>query len=206
VEELAVVEAGFSRLAGVDEAGRGAWAGPLVAGAVLIPFPAPGLATALAEVRDSKLLPPPTREYLYEEIRNHVDTVGVGSVSAEEIDLLGLTIAGELAMVRALRDLRSQPEFLLIDAFRLPSCGLPQRPIVRGDSLCLSIAAASIVAKVVRDRQMVELDARYPEYGFARHKGYGAPEHRRALERCGPTPIHRRTYAPLRELVSRAER
>jgi ribonuclease HII len=197
--EAALHEGGFRHVAGVDEAGRGAWAGPLVAAAVVLPAPSTLPDGLLAGVRDSKLLSVGQREVLFEVITECARAVGVGAVAADEIDLLGLTAANELAMVRAVRALRVAPDFLLVDAFRLRSIGLPQRSLIRGDRCCMSIAAASIVAKVCRDRWLELLAERHPEYGFECHRGYGVAAHRRAISEVGPTTIHRLSYAPLRE-------
>lgn len=201
-EEAALLRGGFSRVAGVDEVGRGAWAGPLVAAAVVLPTPdgvPPGF---LAGVRDSKLLAPARREELAAQIVARARSVGIGSVDPPEIDALGLTAANELAMVRAVQALALEPDFLLVDAFTLRSAFLPQRGLIRGDRSSLSIAAASVVAKVHRDRCLAALAERHPGYGFERHKGYGVPAHRQALAALGPAPIHRLSYAPLRALVA----
>jgi len=200
-EEAALLQGGFSRVAGVDEAGRGAWAGPLVAAAVILPFPGSTPSNFLAGVRDSKQLTPARRDALYDAVLEQALAVGVGSVAADEIDLLGLTAANELAMVRAVCRLTLVPDFVLVDCFTLKSLGLPQRGLVRGDQRSLSIAAASIVAKVYRDRWLAALGDAYPGYGFEQHRGYGAQSHQRALRDLGPTPIHRLSYAPLRALV-----
>jgi len=200
-EEAALAALGHRAIAGVDEAGRGSWAGPVVASAVILPDLRLGIPDDLADVRDSKLLPAARREELFDVIVARARAVGVGAAGADEIDLLGLTRAGELAMARAVRALDPQPDHLLLDAFRIPWVELPQRAIVRGDRLCVSIAAASIVAKVVRDGWLGRIDARYPAYGLIRHKGYGVAIHRRALAVAGASPIHRRSYAPIRELL-----
>jgi ribonuclease HII len=199
-EEAALHEGGFRHVAGVDEAGRGAWAGPLVAAAVILPEPGSMPADFLAGVRDSKLCSPALRETLFEAIVESCRSVGVGSVAADEIDLLGLTAANELAMVRAVRTLSLTPDFLLVDCFKLRSIDTPQRGIVQGDRRCLSIAAASIVAKVYRDAWLSRLAEPHPAYGFERHRGYGVVEHRKAIGHHGLTPIHRLSYAPLRAL------
>jgi len=198
--EAALSEGGFRHVAGVDEAGRGAWAGPLVAAAVILPEPAEVSPDAFAGVRDSKLLSLAQREALYETIVGAARSVGVGAVPADEVDLLGLTAANELAMARAVRALHLAPDFLLLDCFTLKSVGLPQRGIVRGDRCCLSIAAASIVAKVTRDRWLARLAEEHPGYGFEQHRGYGVAVHRQAISERGLTPIHRLSYAPLRGL------
>jgi ribonuclease HII len=194
--ELALWRAGISRVAGVDEVGRGALAGPLVAAAVVLPpfFEAPWL----AELRDSKLLTPARRETLAALIRRDALAVGLGAVSAAVIDRAGLTAANHAAMAAAVAGLRCRPDFLLIDA--VPLCGVEvdQAALIDGDACCVSVACAAVVAKVVRDRLMARHDAAVPGYGFARHKGYGTAEHLAALERFGPSPLHRRSFAPLR--------
>ena len=197
-EEMALAGLGYGRIAGVDEVGRGAWVGPLVAAAVILPdLTSSGVPADLAGVRDSKLLTSRAREELDEQIRRCARAVGVGAIGPEEIDLLGIGRAGEVAMLRAVRALAVQPDYLLVDAFRLRGCPIPQKGIIGGDTRCVSIAAASIVAKVVRDRWLRQLDARYPGYGLDRHKGYGAPEHRSALRPLAPPPIHRLPYPPV---------
>ena len=199
-QEAALTEGGFRRVAGVDEAGRGAWAGPLVAAAVILPEADQIDDGFLAGVRDSKLLSLTQREALFETIMASARSVGVGSVDADEVDLLGLTAANELAMVRAVRGLSLAPDYVLVDCFSLRSVGIPQRGIVRGDRSCLSIAAASIVAKVYRDRWLARLAEAHPGYGFEQHRGYGVAAHRQAIADLGLTPIHRVSYAPLRGL------
>ena len=186
---------GYQRIAGVDEVGRGPLAGPVVAGAVVLPRE-PRLPW-LKAVRDSKQLTPPTRERLAEAIRAQAVAWALGEASAGEIDALGIVGATLLAMRRALEGLGTPADSVLIDHLTIPDMPLPQRGITHGDALCLSIAAASIVAKVARDRFMSELDARYPGYGFARHKGYPTSEHIERLRQLGPSPVHRRSFAPV---------
>ena len=186
-------------VAGLDEAGRGAWAGPVVAAAVVLPPEPDRLNVALAGVDDSKLLRPALRSRLDERIRAEA-VVGVGVISAADIDAIGILPATLAAMEAALAALPCPLDFLLIDHLPRPLGQWPQQRLVRGESQSLSIAAASIVAKVYRDRLMVEADACFPGYGFARHKGYGTPDHRAALDRLGPTPIHRCSWAPLLQL------
>ena len=204
---------GYALVAGCDEVGRGAWAGPLVAGAVIFP-PAlaahvddtappadPALARAwtdLAPVRDSKQLTPKMREHLAVRIRQHALAVGIGLVSPGLGDRIGWGAANRLALVRAVRALAVPPDYLLLDAFGLPGLAVPQLPLIKGDARCISIAAASIVAKVYRDRLMVAAHADYPAYDFATHKGYGTAVHAAALEAAGPSPLHRRTFAPVK--------
>jgi ribonuclease HII len=152
----------------------------------------------LEGVRDSKELTPRQRDRLLERIRATALAIGVGIASATLIDVLGIVPATRLAMGAALGELPLPPDALLIDALPLPACALPQKWLVKGDRLCLSIAAASIVAKVTRDRLMVELEAIHPGYGFARHKGYGTPQHRQALVNLGPSSLHRFSFAPIK--------
>ena len=186
-------------VAGLDEAGRGAIAGPVTAGAVALP---PDLRESdAALIDDSKRLSPAQRERALEYVRCVALAIGVGCCSAGEIDDMGIAPATRVAMRRALDNLSIEPRYLLLDAFPLPAVSTPQRAIVRGDSTSLSIAAASIVAKVARDRHMAAQDAEHPGYGFARNKGYGTPQHLAALERLGPSPIHRRTFAPLKHTL-----
>jgi ribonuclease HII len=203
-EEKALYKQGYRLVAGLDEAGRGSWAGPVVAGAVLLPLGNEGLEQVLDGVRDSKTLGPSERERLYAVIQTEALAVGVGMVPPDQIDELGIVPATQEAMALAIAQLSSPPDFLLIDFLRLP-LDCPQKSIVHGDALSLSVAAASIVAKVSRDRFMIELDGQYPGYGFASHKGYGTPQHRVALARLGPSPIHRFSYAPIRAMMQSRE-
>ncbi len=187
-------------MAGVDEAGRGAWAGPVYAAAVILPLDQPDLPAALDGVADSKQLSPGRREALLAVIHSVALSVGVGVSTAVEVDGLGILPATRLAMRRALESLTPAPEALLLDYVALPEVHLPQRSLPKADRHCLSVAAASIVAKVSRDRWMMALGERYPGYGFARHKGYGTAAHRSALARLGPSPVHRMSWAPLQAL------
>ena len=192
---------GYRFVAGVDEAGRGALAGPVVAAAVIMPHPLN--ATWSSQIADSKLICPARRERLYLNIKEIAVSVGVGIVPAGVIDARNIVTATRLAMEQAITQLRPAPDSLLIDHLRLPDIPLPQQGITNGDRLCFTIACASIIAKVARDRLMRELDGIYPGYGLARHKGYGTREHLLHLREKGPCPIHRRTFAPLREAVGR---
>lgn len=196
---------GYQRIAGLDEAGRGSWAGPVVAAAVILPAGARWLLGELRGVRDSKQLTPRAREALYEKIRSLAVAIGVGSVPPLAIDSLGIVVATRLAMVRALDNLGFLPQHLLIDALHLDYATLPQRSLIHGDSRCLSIACASIIAKVERDRLMVELGRNHPGYGFARNKGYGTPPHRHALMYLGPTGIHRMSFYPMKAMMAAKE-
>ncbi len=186
-------------VAGLDEAGRGAWAGPVVAAAVILPTDPDRLVEALAGVDDSKRLSPAARDRLYHRIRA-VAATAVGVIPPEVIDEIGILNATYRAMQAALAALPQQPDSLLIDYIPRPLDDWPQQRLVRGERASLSIAAASIIAKVHRDRLMVALDEQYPGYGFARHKGYGTKQHRRALDALGPCAIHRRSWAPIRQL------
>jgi ribonuclease HII len=197
VEENGLSFRGYRLIAGIDEAGRGALAGPVVAAAVILPqspdFP------WLQSVRDSKETPPAKRESLFSLITQEASAIGVGVIDHQIIDSIGILKATRAAMCQAVEQLTCSPDFLLIDYLTLPQLRISQKPIVRGDKLCLSIACASIIAKVTRDRIMVELDQLHPGYGFARHKGYGTRHHVACLHQHGPSPIHRRYFAPVRE-------
>ncbi len=188
---------GLELVAGLDEVGRGAWAGPVVAGAMILPR-LKRVPRTLALVRDSKLLSPEQREMLVEPIRACALAYAIGLATRVEIDELGIVHATRLAMNRAIVRLSTLPNALLIDALKLSEIELPQRAIIRGDQLSLSIACASILAKVARDQMMVELDEAVPGYAFARHKGYGTAQHRAALERLGASAEHRVSFAPIR--------
>jgi len=198
-EEEKLKAQGYQRIAGVDEAGRGALAGPVVAAAVILPshLDAPWL----TEVRDSKQLPPVQREVLFHRIHEVAISVGIGLTPHYLIDEKGIVKATRLAMKLAVEQLSPPPQSLLIDYMRLPGVRLPQKGIVDGDSLCMSIACASIIAKVARDRLMVEFDKIYPGYGLAQHKGYGTREHLVCLARLGPCPIHRQSFQPVKDII-----
>lgn len=192
---------GLAHIAGLDEVGRGAWAGPVVAGAVILPRERQrSLLRVLNGVRDSKLLSPSQREELLEPICSHALAQATGLATRQEIDRIGIVPATRLAMQRAVQALNLPPDALLIDALKLPQFTLPQQAIIHGDQLSLSIACASIVAKVTRDRLMVAMDSDIPGYDFARHKGYGTPEHREALARLGACREHRTTFSPIKGL------
>ncbi len=200
VNERELWSNGYRLIAGLDEVGRGAWAGPVFAAAVILPPDFLRLEEALCDVRDSKQLSPRQRDALVEIIVDTALAVGVGQASHLEVDRRGIVAATRMAMCAALAQLSQRAEYLLIDALGLPQITLPQRPIVKGDATCLSIAAASIVAKVARDTYCLELEREYPGYGFACHKGYGTAQHRSALEKLGPSPIHRLSYEPVRRM------
>lgn len=188
--------AGTRYVAGIDEAGRGALAGPVVAAAVVL-SPDATFTGVWTEVRDSKLLNPQQREALDPEIRQHAAAYSIGAATAAEIDQVGIVPATRRAMVRAIHGLAIEPAHLLIDWVELPELNILQTCWARAESECVSVAAASILAKVARDRMLVELDARFPDFGFARHKGYFTEEHRTLLARHGPCPEHRRSFAPV---------
>lgn len=181
---------GFRRVAGIDEAGRGPLAGPIAAAAVVLREPVAGL-------DDSKRLSPDQRARLFDRLHADGHAIGVALIAPEDIDRAGIQSANYRAMLEAAARLDPAPDFLLVDGFSIPGCLIPHRRVVKGDRLSQSIAAASIVAKVTRDRIMDELDRRHPEYGFARHKGYATADHLEALRRFGPCPAHRRSFAPL---------
>jgi ribonuclease HII len=191
---------GYELIAGIDEVGRGALAGPVVAGAVILPHPAN--LSWLEMVRDSKELDSRKRESLFALIIEEAMAVGIGSISPQVIDSVNILKATKLAMMQAVEKLPRQPNFLIIDRVTLSQCPIPQRGITRGDKLCLSIACASIIAKVTRDRMMEEFDQIYPGYGFARHKGYGTGTHMSCLQKLGPSPIHRLYFAPVRDVIA----
>ncbi len=198
-EEEILAAQGYQRIAGIDEVGRGALAGPVVAAAVILPrhIDAPWL----SEVRDSKQLTPAKRELLFHRIHEVAISIGIGLIPHHLIDAHGIVKATRLAMKLAVERLSPPAESLLIDYMRLPEVRLPQKGITNGDSLCFSIACASIIAKVARDRLMVEFDRIYPGYGLAQHKGYGTREHLECLTRLGPCPIHRQSFKPVREIM-----
>jgi len=196
---------GFPKIlvVGVDEVGRGCLAGPVVAGAVLLPAEIDfGKDPWLREITDSKALTPEARQRLVPLIEGWARACGIGSASVEEIDRINIFHAAHLAMTRAIEALAVAPEHVLVDGKFLPR-KLPCKgtAIVKGDFQCLSVAAASILAKVWRDRLMVELDAKYPGYGFGAHKGYSTPAHLEALKRLGACEIHRRSFSPVAEVL-----
>jgi ribonuclease HII len=201
IHEQRLWRKGYRRIAGLDEAGRGAWAGPVIAAAVILPPDDPELHLRLKGVRDSKTLTAAQREALLEVIQQHALAWGTGAVPAAEIDEFGIVCATRKAMAQALVACSCPADYLLVDYLTLPELSYPQHSLPKGDAHILSIAAASIVAKVSRDRIMVDLDTRFPGYGFCRHKGYGTEQHRRALAALGPCPQHRLSFEPLRSLV-----
>jgi len=199
--ERECVQRGITRIAGVDEAGRGPLAGPVVAAAVVFPaeWISPGLPEALRGINDSKQLSAATREVLYAALMSRPEIAwGIARVDAPLIDQINILQATHRAMNLALAKLSPPPQHVLVDGLRVKALAFPQTPIVSGDALSFSIAAASILAKVTRDRLMVDFDREYPGYGFSAHKGYGTARHLAALKERGPCPIHRHSFAPLR--------
>lgn len=201
-QEQALWRAGYNVVAGVDEVGRGAWAGPIVAGAVLL---TPKFLTAIkplpwfGKVNDSKLLSPTMRGRIFNGLRHKIPWA-VGVVSSQQIDAMGIAVANKLAVTLAVKNLRKRPDFVLVDyVAKLGGevAGVPARVLVDGDARVFAIALASIVAKVHRDKLMVDYAQKYPGYDFAQHKGYGTQEHRRCLASLGPCPAHRRSYRPV---------
>jgi len=194
--ESKAIEKGFSYIAGIDEAGRGPLAGPVVSAAVLLPtsFHDP-------DITDSKKLSPKKRSYLYEKLYDQAVSIGIGIVDNIEIERINILNASLLSMAISVKNLSPQPDYLLIDGkFRIPT-DLPQEPIIRGDAQSISIAAASIVAKVSRDRLMERYGQDYPQFGFSRHKGYPTKAHKEAIRTFGCCPIHRRTFRGVKEYL-----
>src|SRR5882672_251736 len=195
--EIELWSQGYSLVAGIDEAGMAPLAGPVVAGAVILPKN-----YKLRGLNDSKkILDPEMREELAIQIKQDAICWSFGFAEVEEIDRINIYHAGLLAMQRAVQGLRCSPDFVLVDARKIPQCPAPQRGIIRGDALSASIAAASIIAKTTRDAHMLEMDQLYEGYGFASHKGYPTPEHCRALKELGALPIHRRSFGRVREVL-----
>ena len=187
---------GYQKIAGVDEVGRGPLAGPVVAAAVILPKDGIG-----ERLFDSKKISSKKREHLCETILSEAQGVGIGIVGQEEIDRINILQATLKAMALAIQNLPILPDFILIDGSQGITLPVPQKTIRKGDQLCNSIAAASIVAKVTRDRMMLECHQQYPQYNFARHKGYGTEEHRRAIEKFGICDLHRKTFRGVKEYL-----
>ncbi len=187
---------GFRRIAGLDEAGRGPLAGPVVAAVVILPR-----RWSFDFLDDSKLLSENQRHTLFTAITTHAQAWSIGTASEQEIDELNILGATRLAGYRAINDLGSPPDYLLLDALHLPTVFIPQRPVIKGDQLSVSIAAASILAKVTRDRIMKTYHERFPDYQFHIHKGYPTPEHLKRLRQFGPCPGHRRSFRPVQACI-----
>ena len=199
-EEKVLKAQGYRLIAGIDEVGRGALAGPVLAAAVILPYQIK--APWLSQVRDSKQLSPARREFLFHHIHEIAISLGIGMADHEVIDTQGIIKATRLAMKLAINQLSPSPESLLIDYMNLPEVPLPQKGITNGDELCLSIACASIIAKVTRDKLMLEFDRIYPGYGLANHKGYGTKQHISCLHRLGACPIHRHSFQPVKDVIN----
>ena len=194
--EMDACEKGYAKIAGIDEAGRGPIAGPVVSAAVILPP-----SSLIEGVTDSKKLSPKMRNLLYDKIYEHAVSIGIGIVDPPEIIRLNILYASLLSMKMSVQNLMPQPDFLLIDGiFQIPYA-LPQKAIPKGDCLSISIAAASIIAKVTRDRLMEKYHYEYPEYGFDKHKGYPTREHKEAVRRFGCCPIHRKSFKGVRETL-----
>ena len=187
---------GFSQIAGIDEAGRGPLAGPVVSAAVMLPESFPDFG-----VTDSKKLTPKKRDYLFDKIYDHAVSVGTGTVGPLEIDRINILQAARLSMALAVKDLNVPPDYLLIDGTFSIASDLPQETIRKGDSLSISIAAASIVAKVTRDRMMAKYHQEHPQFGFSQHKGYPTKAHKAAIRAYGCCPIHRRSFKGVKEYL-----
>ena len=198
--ELAYWRNGKLKAGGIDEAGRGAWAGPVAAAVVVLPQN-PGIGEMLQGVRDSKLMLPAQRTYWAGRIKSMAAAWAVGMASHQEIDSIGIIPATRLAARRALEQLPFMPDALFLDWLALPQVKVQQVSIIKGDNRVLSVSCASVLAKTTRDALMVEMDSRYPAYGFAAHKGYGTATHMAVLQSQGPCPIHRLSYKPLKEKI-----
>lgn len=196
--ERRLLDSGIKAIAGVDEAGRGACAGPLVVAALILKNPND---PSLREVRDSKLLSPIQRENFYELILNQVSAHAIIEISSEEIDTRGLHKSNIEGLRRAVNALGVTPDYVLTDGYEVPGMSHPNLAVWKGDQVALTISAASIIAKVYRDRLMIELDRKYPGYGLAEHKGYVTKVHSDAMKKLGITPIHRKSYANVAKLI-----
>jgi len=194
--EKKAFEKGFSRIAGIDEAGRGPLAGPVVSAAVILPASFP-----VSDVTDSKKISHKKRVYFYEKIYEYAVSVGIGIIDPAEIDRINILKASLLSMAISVENLIPQPDCLLIDGIFQISSNIPQEAIPKGDTLSISIAAASIVAKVTRDRLMVRYDQEYPQFGFSQHKGYPTRAHKAAIQQFGCCPIHRKSFKGVKEYI-----
>jgi ribonuclease HII len=198
--ERTLVDAGMRSIAGVDEAGRGPCAGPLVLAAVILKDP---FSSALLRVKDSKALSEKVREELFDVIIEESTSYSIIEISVEEIDSFGLHKSNIEGMRRAIGSLEVTPDYVLTDGYAIPGLALPNLAVWKGDQVAISISAASILAKVTRDRIMVQLDRKYPEYGLAKHKGYITAAHTKALNQYGATPIHRTSFANIQALINK---
>lgn len=202
-KEMALLKQGYHFVAGIDEAGRGAWAGPVVAAAVILPVEQADLVGQLTGLNDSKKLTAAHREHLFALISQTALTTAIGLTSAKMVDEMNVLAATRQAMREAVGKLSIQPDYLLVDYVALPQLNQPQQAFAKADTISLTVAAASIIAKVSRDRLMVQFSQQYPGYGFERHKGYGTALHREALAEYGPSPVHRLSFKPLQKYLPR---
>ena len=199
LEEQKLWNSGYKFIAGLDEVGRGTIAGPVVTGIVVLPESLSG--EWVSHINDSKRMTPKRRQYVLCHLQDSAIALQTGISSVEEVDQLGIVEAVQLAMKRSVFSIPITPQFLLMDAFELNGIDIPQKAIVKGDSLSMSIAAASILAKETRDSLMVGLHEKFPQYGFDSHKGYGTKKHIEALKLYGPCPLHRKTFRPVSEYI-----
>ena len=194
--ELGLIKKGHKNIAGLDEVGRGALAGPVVAAACILNHE-----KRIYKIRDSKLLSPSKRKELARKIKRQAKCWAIGFAKHSEIEKVGIQQATFMSFSRALSKLEKEIDFILVDAFRIPHCKTRQKNIIKGDRVCVSIAAASILAKVYRDNLMEKLSKKYPGYGFEKHKGYGTKQHLKCLEKLGPCKIHRRNFKPVKKIL-----
>ncbi|MFA5075840.1 MAG: ribonuclease HII [Patescibacteria group bacterium] len=199
--ENELLSQGYSLIAGIDEAGRGPWAGPLVAGAIILDVPN----FVSEEIRDSKRLTPKRRQELSSWLKENCLAWAIGEVSSQEIDQLGLQMANKTAMKRAIQNLQIKPDYILTDYVGRIAFRTPFKVVVRGDQVSISVAAASIIAKVYRDDLMLNLAKIYPEYGFEQHKGYGTKLHQEMIQKYGLCPLHRQCFRPIKEVAKKAK-
>ena len=196
-QEKKITKLGFQLIAGVDEAGKGSWAGPIIAGAVIL-----NPQIKIKGIKDSKLLRAPERKKIFTEIIKHSVSYGLGEVSAKEIDEIGISQANVLAIQRALDQLSPAPDYILIDAVKMEYKNIKTKSVIDGDHKITSIAAASIIAKVSRDQIMEQLDEQYPQYSFKQHKGYGTNHHWHMINQHGISVIHRKSFRPMKDLLN----
>lgn len=203
-EEEKLYAQNYQYVAGVDEVGRGAWAGSVVAAAIIMKNEKGKMKNGrrrIYKIRDSKSILAKKRETLFQKIKEQCLDYSIGIVEAEIIDKIGIGVASKLAMKRAISNLKIKPDFILIDAFKLPEIKIPTKAIKKGDRYCLSIASASIVAKVVRDKMMIQAHQKFPRYGFDKHKGYGTRLHQERLKKYGHCSLHRKSFSPIKNLA-----
>ncbi len=201
-KEIALLKQGYRFIAGLDEAGRGAWAGPVVAAAVILPVDRPDLPLTLTGLNDSKKLTPASREAFFELLQETALAISVGMATPALVDEINVVQATRYAMQQALAALEIAPAHLLLDHLQLPAIKIPQDAFPEADAISLTVAAASVVAKVTRDRVMIELSQTYPGYGFEQHKGYGTPQHHAALLALKPCAVHRQSYQPIQACLN----